>query len=110
MEAPPATATQQLARERDRLKLLLDINNAVVSNLTLEDLLRAISDSLRRVVPHEVSSIGLLDSETAYVEVRSDLLRVHLVPFVPKHRAPSHDSQPWEAREGSDQTLRYSIG
>ena len=33
---------QQVIRERDRLKLLLDVNNAVVSNLALAELFRAI--------------------------------------------------------------------
>jgi formate hydrogenlyase transcriptional activator len=33
----------ELQRERDRLKLLLDVNNNVVSNLNLRDLLRSIS-------------------------------------------------------------------
>lgn len=55
---------QRLAREHDRLKLLLDINNAVVSHLTLDELLHVISESLKRVVPHDSSTIGLYDPET----------------------------------------------
>jgi formate hydrogenlyase transcriptional activator len=34
----------------DRLQLLLDVTNQVVSNLQLRDLLRAISASVRRVM------------------------------------------------------------
>src|ERR1700726_2463510 len=44
---------QQLARERDRLRVLLEVNNAVVSTLDLTELFRAISASLRRVMQHE---------------------------------------------------------
>lgn len=65
---------QQLAREHDRLKLLLDINNAVVSHLALDDLLHAISESLRRVVPHDLSSLGLYDAETGQ-------LRAHVLDY-----------------------------
>ena len=38
---------QELARERDRLRVLLDVNNALVSTLDLQQLFRAISSSLR---------------------------------------------------------------
>src|SRR2546428_7767129 len=37
-------------REKDRLELLLDLTNSLVSNLELRDLLRAISASVRRVM------------------------------------------------------------
>ena len=63
---------QKLARERDRLKLLLDINNAVVSHLDLNELMHVISGSLRRVVPHDVSGIGLYDTEAG--ELRAHVL------------------------------------
>ena len=52
---------RQLTRERDRLRLLLEVNNAVVSHLDLGDLLRAISALLKRLVPHDLSSIALYD-------------------------------------------------
>lgn len=54
---------RQLTRERDRLCLLLEVNNAVVSHLDLRDLLRAISAFLRQLVPHEMSSVALYDPE-----------------------------------------------
>ena len=55
---------QQLARERDRLRVLLEVNNAVVSTLDLTELFRAISASLRRVMQHEYTSLALFDSAT----------------------------------------------
>ena len=50
---------EELARERDRLRLLLEVNNAVVSNLNLRDLLMAISASLRHVIPHDFAGLAL---------------------------------------------------
>jgi formate hydrogenlyase transcriptional activator len=60
---------QQLARERDRLGLLLEVNNAVVSNLDLHELFAAISASLRRVVDHERTALALLDAEANELRV-----------------------------------------
>lgn len=51
----------QLAQERDRSALLLEINNMLVSNLNLRELLAAISACLRRVIPHDVAGISLYD-------------------------------------------------
>ena len=69
---------RQLTRERDRLRLLLDVNNAVVSHLDLGDLLRAISALLRQLVPHDMSSIALYDAP-------SDQFRVGALDF-PEHQ------------------------
>jgi formate hydrogenlyase transcriptional activator len=52
---------RQLAHERDRLRVLLEVNNAVVSKLDLHDLLSAISASLRRVIHHEYTSLALYE-------------------------------------------------
>ena len=55
------TAQQQLSRERDRLRLLLDVNNAVVSRLDLDEMFAAIAASLARVIPHDGCSLVLRD-------------------------------------------------
>jgi formate hydrogenlyase transcriptional activator len=55
---------RQLARERDRSQLLLEINNMLISNLNLRELLTAISVCLRKVVPHDLAGIALYDSRT----------------------------------------------
>ena len=54
---------QELARERDRLRLLLEVNNAVVSRLDLRDVFAATTASLRRVMPHEIASLYLYDPD-----------------------------------------------
>jgi Nif-specific regulatory protein len=52
-------ARRRRAEERERA--LLDINNAIISNLTQESLLRAIFRALRRVVPFDRCAIFLHD-------------------------------------------------
>ena len=67
-------AQQSLARERDRLSLVLEINNAVVSHLELRELLKAISACLGRVIPHDFASFCLYDPEI-------NQLRAHALDF-----------------------------
>ena len=62
---------QQLARERDRLRVLLEINNALVSTLDLRQLFQLIARSLRRVLHHEYTSLALLDPKTNRLRVRA---------------------------------------
>jgi formate hydrogenlyase transcriptional activator len=57
------SAQQLLTHERDRLRLLLDVNNAVVSRLDLRDVFAATTASLRRVMPHERTSLVLYEPE-----------------------------------------------
>ncbi|TLY26047.1 MAG: GAF domain-containing protein [Nitrospirae bacterium] len=58
---------QDLARERDHLRLLLEVNNAVVSRLDLRDVFAATTASLRRVIPHVLASLYLYDSDKEVV-------------------------------------------
>jgi formate hydrogenlyase transcriptional activator len=62
---------QELARERDRLRLLLEVNNALVSTLDLRQLLSAISACLRRVMNHEYASLALYDSATQQLRLQA---------------------------------------
>ncbi len=62
---------QELARERDRLRLLLEVNNALVSTLDLHQLLSAISASLRRVLNHDYASLGLYEPEAQQVRLQA---------------------------------------
>ena len=55
-------AQQQVTQERDHTRLLLEVNNAVVSHLDLRGLLKSISASLRRIVPHDAAFVTILDS------------------------------------------------
>jgi len=62
---------QQLARERDHLRVLLEVNNALVSTLDLRQLFQVIASSLRRVLHHEYTSLALLDVKTNRLRVRA---------------------------------------
>jgi len=55
----PVELLHQLERERDRLRLLLDLNNNIVSILDLRELLRALSTNLRRVLQCDYTSVTL---------------------------------------------------
>ncbi len=73
----------QLASKSDRLELLLEVNNALVSNLdrrTLDSvtptptgrrIFGAIVSCLRRVVPHDYTSVAVYDAERDGFEMRA---------------------------------------
>jgi formate hydrogenlyase transcriptional activator len=67
-------AQEQLRRERDRLRLLLEVNNAVVSHLDLDQLFTAVSACLREVIRHDGSSLLLSDAKTSQ-------WRIHVLDF-----------------------------
>jgi formate hydrogenlyase transcriptional activator len=62
-------AHSELQRERDRLKLLLDVNNHVVSNLELRGLLRSISAAVRRVMDCDVVAVDLPDADSKHLRL-----------------------------------------
>jgi len=62
---------QELARERDRLRLLLEVNNALVSTLDLHQLLSSISACLRRVMNHDYASLGLYEPDAQQVRLQA---------------------------------------
>jgi len=55
--------SEELQSKNDRLRLLLDVTNQVVSNLELRDLLRAISQDVRRVMQCDYAGLSLPDAE-----------------------------------------------
>ena len=57
------SAQRLLTRERDRLRLLLDVNNAVVSHLEFRDVFAAAAASLRRMLPNDYTSLALHEPE-----------------------------------------------
>jgi len=62
---------EQLASERDRLQLLLEVNNALVSNLDRRTLFGEIASCLRRVVPHDYTSVAVYDAERGGFDMRA---------------------------------------
>jgi formate hydrogenlyase transcriptional activator len=60
----------ELGDERDRLRLLLEVNTLLVSRLDYPDLLQTLSDSLQRVVRHDSASVALVDRESGQLRVQ----------------------------------------
>lgn len=67
-------AEQQAIRQSERLGLLLEINNAVVSQLSLHELVHVTAACLREVLHTEIAGLSLYDSET-------DQLRAYAYDF-----------------------------
>jgi transcriptional regulator with GAF, ATPase, and Fis domain len=61
---------RELAAERDRLRVLLDISNSVGTELRIDRLIRALAATLKTIVPHDWMDLALYDAER-------DVLRVH---------------------------------
>ena len=51
-------------RERDRMQVLFEVTNALVSKLSTEDLFSTICEQLSRVVRYDLAAVGLLDNAT----------------------------------------------
>src|SRR4029077_9152287 len=62
-------AHAELRHEKDRLKLLLDLNNSIVSKLDLRHLLRDISASVRRLMQCDAGGVPLPDQETGELKL-----------------------------------------
>jgi formate hydrogenlyase transcriptional activator len=60
---------QALQRERDRLRLLLEITSSVTSRLDLRQIVEALSTNLFRVMQCDVSALLLPDSESGALRV-----------------------------------------
>jgi len=69
---------QKLEKERDRLRILLEVNNAIASRLELHDFLESVSRVLQRVLSHELVSISLYEPE-------EDQLRLYSLIFAGGH-------------------------
>jgi formate hydrogenlyase transcriptional activator len=61
-------------QSQDRLRLILDLTNQVVSNLNFQELLRTVSASVRRVMGYDAAAIMLPEPDGAH-------LRVHALDF-----------------------------
>ena len=71
LEGPLYEENLNLERERDHLRLLLEVNNVVVSTVDLHELLRAISTCLRPVISHDYASLVLYEPESQQLRLRA---------------------------------------
>jgi formate hydrogenlyase transcriptional activator len=78
------SAKEQLTREHHISRLLLDVNNAVISKLDLRELFAAITACLHQVMQFAYISLALYDRE-------SNQLRIHALDF-PQGRGLMHEN------------------
>jgi formate hydrogenlyase transcriptional activator len=57
-----ALGHDELERERDRLRLLLEVTNTLVSSLEPRELFERITDELGKVIPHDYASVALIEA------------------------------------------------
>jgi len=60
---------RQVAQERDRLRLLLEINNHIVSKLDIGDLFRSASASIRSYFRNDFTGFWLIDKQSNRLEL-----------------------------------------
>jgi len=84
---------QALRRERDRMRVLFDITNALVSKLPMEELFSAISEQLCRVVAYDFAAVGLLDQATGEIHL-SGLHSPGGFPFEPDETSARPEGLP----------------
>jgi len=72
---------RQLAHERDRLQVLLDINNLLVSTRETTAVFKGIVSSLKPVLRHDYTSLALLDES-------SGLLKIHALDLPGGNKLP----------------------
>jgi formate hydrogenlyase transcriptional activator len=89
---------RELATERDRLRLLLEINNHVVSKLGMDDLFRSASASIRSYFGNHLTGFWLLEKD-------SHRLQSVVLDF-PERRAPLAEVGPTDLTETDYEKLR----
>ena len=88
---------KELARKNDRLEALLGVTSALVSNLDMSGLLRAISASLRRVVNHDYSSLTFYNPEKREISLCVLDFPAASEPILPGQPAPVEKTLPGRA-------------
>jgi formate hydrogenlyase transcriptional activator len=87
----------QLSEERDRLRVLLEVNNVLVSSRELPELFRGIVKTLERVIHHDYTSLALLDPATGLLKIyaldfpgRQELIKPEVT--IPRDISPSGEA------------------
>ncbi len=87
----------QLSDERDSLRVLLEVNNILVSSRELPELFRGIVKTLERVIHHDYTSLALLDPGNGLLKIyaldfpgRQELIKPEVT--IPREISPSGDA------------------
>lgn len=99
-----ADLLRRVQRERDQLDLLLDVTNAVVTQLDTQALFRAVAPAIRRCCSADAAALTLFDPEAR-------VLRHHACDAPADFCASSEPSPPAErSLEGSASGLVFTTG
>ena len=85
---------RQLSQERDRLQVLLDINNVLVTSRALPELFSGIVTTLTRVMHHDYTSLALLDPATNLLKIKSLDFSAPHAPLVEKDLSVALENSP----------------
>src|SRR5262249_19039297 len=85
---------KQLSRERDRLQVLLDVNNVLVTSRALPELFSGIVTTLMRVIHHDYTSLALLDPTTNLLKIKSLEFASPHAPFNEKELSVALENSP----------------
>jgi formate hydrogenlyase transcriptional activator len=84
----------QLSKERDRLQVLLDVNNVLVTSRALPELFSGIVTTLMRVIHHDYTSLALLDPTTNLLKIKSLEFAAPHAPFQEKELSIALENSP----------------
>jgi formate hydrogenlyase transcriptional activator len=76
----------QLEKERTKLRLILDLNNSVVSNLELRDVIQSISPGIREALRVDGVALILPDREGQELQLFARICRLHFTIQLPGRR------------------------
>jgi formate hydrogenlyase transcriptional activator len=68
------SAEREVAKQRDRSRLLLEVNNAVVTHLNLNHLVKAVSERLRSLVALDSTFIALREADGIHLRTKAQFL------------------------------------
>ncbi|MGH9962349.1 MAG: GAF domain-containing protein, partial [Pyrinomonadaceae bacterium] len=103
---------QEVARRKaieERERTLLEINNALMSNLTQDDLFHAIAQALHRVVPFDRSAIFLHDPERDVLKLFMLETKVPSTNFVVGYEMTPNESTSGVAFQNQKAMLRRDL-
>src|SRR5215469_580099 len=83
---------QQLARERDRFRVLLEVNNVVIRSRELPELFPGIVSTLERVIRHDYTSLALFDPGTKALRIYAFYFPSNQNIFKPDTVVPLEDT------------------
>ena len=83
---------QQLARERDRFRVLLEVNNVLITSRELPELFPGIVSCLERVIHHDYTSLALLDPATKTLRIYAFYFPSNQNIFKPDTIVPLEDT------------------